>query len=213
MGQPPDGRGRVHQEPGPDQITAPTALPAYSTPTMVGRTYLDPGDRLSGRIDPPVPVVVLARWGPGGGPRNVLVEYPDGHQAVIPFPRRLRRVEALPERPAADKARLSPSGCARCARRDRDRRRRQAVREAPEIAASARRLIEALGRRVAGGDPDGLRLLADLRDAIGRAEQVAVAGLRAQGHSDATLGAELGVSRQAVRQRWPRALDVPEVRP
>lgn len=27
----PDGRGRVHSEPGPDQNTAPTALPAYST--------------------------------------------------------------------------------------------------------------------------------------------------------------------------------------
>ena len=35
---------------------------------MVGRAYLDPGDRLSGRRDPPVRVVVLARWGPGGGP-------------------------------------------------------------------------------------------------------------------------------------------------
>ena len=30
---------------------------------MVGRAYLDPGDRLSGRRDPPVRVVVLARWG------------------------------------------------------------------------------------------------------------------------------------------------------
>jgi hypothetical protein len=58
---------------------------------VIGREYLDPGDRLSGRIDPPVPVVVLLRWGPGGGPRNVTVRYPDGHTAVIPFPRRLRR--------------------------------------------------------------------------------------------------------------------------
>jgi hypothetical protein len=60
--------------------------------TMIGWTYLDPGDRLSGPHDPPVPVVVLVRWGPGGGPRNVLVRYPDGRQAVIPFPRRLRRL-------------------------------------------------------------------------------------------------------------------------
>jgi hypothetical protein len=59
---------------------------------MIGFRYLDPGDRLSGRYDPPVPVVVLQRWGPGGGPRNVTVRYPDGRVAVIPFPRRLRRM-------------------------------------------------------------------------------------------------------------------------
>lgn len=59
---------------------------------MVGRCYLDPGDRLSGRKDPPEVVTVLARWAAGGGPRNVLVRRPDGTRQVIPFPRRLRRV-------------------------------------------------------------------------------------------------------------------------
>lgn len=59
---------------------------------MIGRTYLDPGSLAGGKFDPPRPVVVVVRWGPGGGPRNVLVRYLDyGHQAVIPFPRRLRR--------------------------------------------------------------------------------------------------------------------------
>jgi hypothetical protein len=53
--------------------------------------YLDPGDRLSGRQDPPRACRVVTRWGPGGGPRNVLAEYADGARAVIPFPRRLRR--------------------------------------------------------------------------------------------------------------------------
>jgi hypothetical protein len=174
---------------------------------MMGRTYLDGGDRLAGRIDPPVSVVVLARWSPGGGPRNVLVQYPDGRRAVVPFPRRLRRaVEARPERPPADKPSLSPD-CARCAKRDRDRRRRQATREAPDIAARLGQQIAALGRRVADGDPDGLALLADLRAAVGAAEAVAVAGLRAQGHSDATLGRELGISKQAIAQRWPRGSD------
>lgn len=61
--------------------------------SMVGRTYFDPGDRMSGRIDPPVPVTVLTKWGPGGGPRNVAVRYPDGRTAVIPFSRRLRRMK------------------------------------------------------------------------------------------------------------------------
>lgn len=58
---------------------------------MIGRVYLDPGDRLSGRLDPPERVTVRARWGRGGGPRNVLVERADGRLAVVPFPRRLRR--------------------------------------------------------------------------------------------------------------------------
>lgn len=59
--------------------------------SIVGRTYLDPGDRWSGRNDPLRSCVVLTQWGPGGGPRNVLVRYLDGTAAVVPFPRRLRR--------------------------------------------------------------------------------------------------------------------------
>lgn len=48
---------------------------------MIGRTYLERGD----------PVVVLVRWGPGGGPRNVLIERADGTKVVRPF-RGLRRL-------------------------------------------------------------------------------------------------------------------------
>lgn len=55
-------------------------------PGAQDRRYLDPGDRLSGRQDPPRPCRVLTWWGPGGGPRNVLVRYSDGSQAVIPVP-------------------------------------------------------------------------------------------------------------------------------
>ena len=64
---------------------------------MTGRVYLDPGDRLSGRYDPPRRCVVLTRWRPvprgqRGAPHNVAVRYlDDGSTAVIPFPRRLRR--------------------------------------------------------------------------------------------------------------------------
>lgn len=57
---------------------------------MIGRRYLDPGDRLAGRHDPPLRVTVLTRWGLGGGPRNVLIERADGTRDVVPFPRRLR---------------------------------------------------------------------------------------------------------------------------
>jgi acetyl esterase len=49
--------------------------------TLIGYTYLERG----------VPVVVLARWGTGGGPRNVLVRRADGSRVVRPF-RGLRRV-------------------------------------------------------------------------------------------------------------------------
>lgn len=42
---------------------------------MTGRTYLERGR----------PVVVLTRWGPGGGPRNVLIQREDGTQVVRPF--------------------------------------------------------------------------------------------------------------------------------
>jgi acetyl esterase len=42
---------------------------------VVGKTYLERGK----------PVVVLARWGPGGGPRNVLIERANREQVVRPF--------------------------------------------------------------------------------------------------------------------------------
>jgi hypothetical protein len=72
------------------------------TSRMTGRRYPDPGDRATGRYDPPRPCRVLARWGPGGGPRNVLIEYAgDGSRAVIPFPRRLRRARPYARSPVA----------------------------------------------------------------------------------------------------------------
>ena len=49
---------------------------------MTGRVYLERGRR----------VLVLARWGEGGGPRNVLIEREDGSRVVRPF-RGLRRVQ------------------------------------------------------------------------------------------------------------------------
>ena len=74
------------------------------------RVYADPGDRLTGRYDPPRRCVVLTQWGPRrhrersaclrlrpprsvSGPRNVLARYNDGSEAVVPFSRRLRRTD------------------------------------------------------------------------------------------------------------------------
>lgn len=43
---------------------------------MIGRTYFERG----------IPVVVLARWRKGAkGPRNVLIQRPDGSKVVRPF--------------------------------------------------------------------------------------------------------------------------------
>jgi hypothetical protein len=55
---------------------------------MIGRTYLERGR----------PVVVLIRWGPGGGPRNVLILREDGRLVIRPF-RGLRRPKTTPDRP------------------------------------------------------------------------------------------------------------------
>jgi acetyl esterase len=42
---------------------------------VIGRTYLERGR----------PVVVLIRWGRGGGPRNVLIRRENGELVVRPF--------------------------------------------------------------------------------------------------------------------------------
>jgi hypothetical protein len=42
---------------------------------MVGRIYFERGR----------PVRILVKWGPGGGPRNVLIQREDGTQTVRPF--------------------------------------------------------------------------------------------------------------------------------
>jgi hypothetical protein len=84
------------------------------------------------------------------------------------------------------------------------RRRASRYRETPDYADAVGRLIAAFGKRVADGDPDELLLLRSLGEAVRQAEAVAVAGLREQGHSDQVIANELGCSRQAVEQRWPR---------
>jgi hypothetical protein len=86
-----------------------------------------------------------------------------------------------------------------------DRRRaRRRPKETDEVAKAVERFLRALGRRVADGDPDQLRLLAQIEEVLRRAQAEAVSGLRAQGWSDALIGAELGVTCWAVRKRWPR---------
>ena len=83
-------------------------------------------------------------------------------------------------------------------------RRRAAYRETPEVSAAVVRLVTAIGRRVADGDPEDLPELVRVERAVAEAFRFGVAGLRAEGRSDAEIGRVLGVSKQAVAQRWPR---------
>lgn len=86
------------------------------------------------------------------------------------------------------------------------------VREAPEIAGAARRMIRAVGDRAAQ-DVEALPLLAGLRDAVDEALQRAVDGARdpqqhAHPYSWADVGRVLGLSRQGAQQRFERRRDV-----
>lgn len=56
---------------------------------MIGKTYLERGR----------PVLVLIRWGPGGGPRNVLIRRETGELVVRPF-RGLRRMRSTTHPPS-----------------------------------------------------------------------------------------------------------------
>lgn len=77
-------------------------------------------------------------------------------------------------------------------------------RETPDVAAAVGRLVRTVGRRVATEDPVDLEILVDLTAALDEAWRTAIAGLRATGHTDGDIGAALGVSKQAVAQRFPR---------
>jgi hypothetical protein len=81
-----------------------------------------------------------------------------------------------------------------------ERRKRRV--ENDEYAAFTRRVLRAYGRRIAAGDVDAIAdlggMLGDVESALARA----VTGLRDRGYSLAEIGLRLGVTRQAVHQRW-----------
>jgi len=75
--------------------------------------------------------------------------------------------------------------------------------ENDEYAAFTRRVLRGFARRIAAGDIDAIAdlggLLGDVETALSRA----VTGLRQDhGYSLADIGLRLGVTRQAVHQRW-----------
>ena len=68
----------------------------------------------------------------------------------------------------------------------------------------ARRIISALGRQAQAGDPEDLRMFLALAGHINLELGKAVQALREHGYTDVAIGEVLGMTRQAVQQRWPR---------
>jgi DNA-directed RNA polymerase specialized sigma24 family protein len=81
-------------------------------------------------------------------------------------------------------------------------RRARRVVENDEYAAFVRRAIRALGARVGRGDVETLASLVELSSELDTVIAESIAGLRAAGFSYGEIAVRLGVSRQAVRQRW-----------
>jgi hypothetical protein len=81
------------------------------------------------------------------------------------------------------------------------KRRRRPV-ENDEYAAFTRRVLRAYARRIASGDIEAIKDLDGLLTEVETALSRAVAGLRDTGYSWAEIGLRLGVTRQAVHQRW-----------
>ena len=76
------------------------------------------------------------------------------------------------------------------------------VVENDEYAAFVRRVIRAYSRRVASGDIDAIAEMTATAELFDIAIGDAIAGLRSIGYSWADLALRLGVTRQAVQQRW-----------
>lgn len=77
-----------------------------------------------------------------------------------------------------------------------------AARGNAEYMTFAQRTIKAAGRRVAEGDVAELASLMELQQHVRDALDVAVQGLIAEGFSIGDIARHIGMSRQAVQQRW-----------
>jgi hypothetical protein len=80
--------------------------------------------------------------------------------------------------------------------------RRRDVIENDEYAAFARRIVRAYARRAAAGDIEAVASMANLAAELDAAIHDAVIGLHEFGYSWTEIGGQLGISRQAARQRW-----------
>jgi hypothetical protein len=83
--------------------------------------------------------------------------------------------------------------------------RKRRYTETAEFAGAAARMVKRLGIRLSMEDPDYLVFLVALDEKLEEAWRVAIAGQRGAKFTDREIGAQLGITRQAVEQRWPRS--------
>lgn len=88
------------------------------------------------------------------------------------------------------------------------KRRRRVERESPDMAAFVGRVARAMVRRAGEGDLEALTALRAMSEAIEQATEDAARALHddpfgpGTGYSWTVIGAELGITRQAARQRF-----------
>jgi hypothetical protein len=70
------------------------------------------------------------------------------------------------------------------------------------MAAFLRRMARAMARRAADGDLEALSAMAEARAALDAATVEAARGAHSWGYSWTEIGRELGITRQAARQRF-----------
>jgi transposase-like protein len=84
-------------------------------------------------------------------------------------------------------------------------RRGPSTKTMADVTHAAITLIErAIGNRADDGDVEDLALLLEVGEAYRRTLHRCVNGLRDAGYSDRDIGEFLGVTKQAVQQRFPR---------
>jgi hypothetical protein len=81
-------------------------------------------------------------------------------------------------------------------------KRRSRLVENDEYAAFVRRVLRGYSRRVADGDIEAITAMVATANHLDTAIRDAITGLRAIGYSWADIAMRLGVTRQAVQQRW-----------
>lgn len=77
--------------------------------------------------------------------------------------------------------------------------------EAPDMAGFLRRIAKALVRRAAEGDLETLSAIRQVQADLDAALEQAAAAAHDAGYSWTEIGRELGISRQAARQRFTPA--------
>jgi len=74
--------------------------------------------------------------------------------------------------------------------------------ENTDYAGFVHRVLKAHGRRVAEGDIEGLTELVELAEQLDAAITTAITGLRNAGYSWTDIAQRLGITKQAVHQKW-----------